>query len=170
MPPISCPSSLDFSTQTSPQSPVQPMGQALVLNGGCALGPQNQGVKSVGHQAWGPLSEGLSTVSTRRWQWPVFSGHPGHSSASPWPTLCGSPASASWSGSILEGQGKASGGEVTRVPRVKDWVRISMDQGSSTGFRENLRKVKVIHQGSQSQGLGQGRGWACEGWSPLGQG
>ncbi|KAF5914977.1 hypothetical protein HPG69_016079 [Diceros bicornis minor] len=37
------------------------MGQALVLNGGCALSLQHQGVKLAGHRIWGPLSEGLST-------------------------------------------------------------------------------------------------------------
>lgn len=119
--PIPCPPPpLGLSTQTPPQSPVQPTGQALGPNGGCALGPQHQVVKSAGHPAWGPLSEGLSTVSTRQWQWPVPSAHPGHSSASPWQTPCGGPASASWNGSILEGQGQGSGVKVTRVPRVKD--------------------------------------------------
>ncbi|EPY72942.1 calcium channel, voltage-dependent, L type, alpha 1F subunit [Camelus ferus] len=37
------------------------MGQALGLNGGCALGPQHQVVKPARHQTWGPLSEELST-------------------------------------------------------------------------------------------------------------
>lgn len=83
-----------FSTQTPPQSPVQPMGLALALNGGSVRALQLWGLMPVGHQAWGPQEEGPSTTNTRLWQWPVLRDHLEHSSASPLPIPFVGPASA----------------------------------------------------------------------------